>query len=265
MSYIKKFWVIDNQSSISGKEISTMLPDGCLEIILVQGNGFQIKTTEAEFNCIEGVYLGGQLSGILNLKILPHTKLLLLKINPWISPLITNFPIGELTNNVIPFSEINKPLAQKFHAQLASFVPEKIVEAFNKEIEKGSKFNKEAQILFRSCNSLVNYSQDFGQTKSTLLSDLRISSRTLENKFRHHIGLSPKQYANMTRLRRIIEYMIYDAENPSLTSISLDYGFFDQAHFTRSFKSYVGVPPTKLEIENYFIPNSMESFRYYTI
>lgn len=265
--YIKKVWVVENDSCLVNKGTNPMIPDGCLEIIIVQGNGINIRIKGSKFKCTEGVYLGGQLSGTVDLEVLPKTKIYFLKINSWISPLISNFPISEATNKVIPFSEINGSLARKLLPAQFSFNLERSIQIFNKEVERegSANSNKETKIMLKSCTSLVDYTQVFGQSKSNLLSELKISSKTLENKFKRYVGLSPKQYANTIRLRQIIENLNYGIADSSLLAVSLDYGFFDQAHFIRSFKSLMGVPPTKLSIEKFFIPNSNEQFRYYTI
>lgn len=262
--HIKKIWVVSNKSKSRSKKLNQMLPDGCLEIVFVQGQGFKLATLDDTFFCTEGIYLGGQLTEPINFEILPETTLFFIKIYPWTSSLLTSLPLSEVTNKVVLFSDINNSLTKKF--QLPQ--PLNIYEAaqiLNREMEIRAGLCKDSETLFRSCHRLTNYTTEFSQSKKKLLIDLKISSRTLEKKFNQFIGLSPKQYSQTVRFRNILEHLNYGKGDSSLVSISTEYGFFDQAHFIRSFKSVMGVPPTKLDMENYFIPNSNEQFRYYTI
>ncbi|WP_143960221.1 helix-turn-helix domain-containing protein [Litoribacter populi] len=264
--YIKKVWAIENASYLVSKATNKMIPDGCLEIILIKGQGACFTIKDLSFPCQEGVYLGGQLTASIDMEILPQSKLYFLKIYPWISPLITSFPISKTTNSITPFSEINSQLNLRLHPGPFDFNLERCVKIFEEEVEKQSPGkNIETNVMLKSCTSLLDYTREFSKSKKDLLLDLKISSRTLENRFNQYIGLSPKQFANTMRLRRVVEKLLYGTVDSSLSAISLDYGFFDQAHFIRSFKSIMGAPPTKLSMEKYFIPNSDEQFRFYTI
>lgn len=73
-----------------------------------------------------------------------------------------------------------------------------------------------------------------------LAASLHISLDPFEKRFRALVGSSPKHYANIIRLRTLIDrYPAY----PSLTEASLDAGYFDQAHFIRDFKRFTGQTP----------------------
>jgi transcriptional regulator GlxA family with amidase domain len=63
---------------------------------------------------------------------------------------------------------------------------------------------------------------------------LGIAQDPLEKRFRAMIGASPKQYAEILRLRRAIESYHSGA---SLTRASIEAGYFDQPHFNRDFRA----------------------------
>lgn len=74
---------------------------------------------------------------------------------------------------------------------------------------------------------------------------IKLSERTLNRKFIGAIGLPPKQYSSIIRLRRAIKCLT----NPdyAISSIAIDCGFADQAHMTREIKLYMGQTPTRLK------------------
>jgi len=74
----------------------------------------------------------------------------------------------------------------------------------------------------------------------TLAGNMAISLDPFEKRFRRVAGISAKQFADITRFRNLIDQ--YSASE-SLTSIALDSGYFDQAHFIKDFRSFTGQAP----------------------
>jgi len=71
-----------------------------------------------------------------------------------------------------------------------------------------------------------------------------LSSRQLRRKFNKYIGTTPKAFANVVRFQHILN------AKPSQQSLKenkiyYDVGFYDQAHFIKSFKTFYGVTPSK--------------------
>lgn len=76
----------------------------------------------------------------------------------------------------------------------------------------------------------------------TLLSNTGITERSLQRKFISSIGISPKHFSRITRFLRTCSF-IKEHRNRSLTQITLECGYYDQAHLIREFKTFAGVTP----------------------
>ena len=76
----------------------------------------------------------------------------------------------------------------------------------------------------------------------------KISSRSLQRKFIDGIGMSPKEYLQITRLNYALKLIQNPTEN-SLTRISYLSGYYDQSHFIRDIKKICGLPPGDLKKE----------------
>lgn len=79
----------------------------------------------------------------------------------------------------------------------------------------------------------------------TMEKRLGITSRHLERLFRAKVGLSPKELSKIIRLNHALQELQAHA-GTSLFSLSHAIGYYDQAHFSRDFKSIAGVAPSKL-------------------
>jgi len=70
-------------------------------------------------------------------------------------------------------------------------------------------------------------------------SAINVSSVTLRHLFRQKVGLSPKEFIRLNRIRKALKHT--NTEN--LTSLAYELGYFDQSHFIHEFKSCFGLTP----------------------
>lgn len=75
-----------------------------------------------------------------------------------------------------------------------------------------------------------------------VLTQMYMSERTFERKFKSQVGLNPKQFARIIQFQKSLNGL-NESNFKSLTEVGLDSGFSDQSHFIRTFKSYTGQTP----------------------
>lgn len=78
---------------------------------------------------------------------------------------------------------------------------------------------------------------------SQLAEELGAGQRQLERRFRHWLGLSPKQFSRLQRVAASRALVKAAPATPDLAGLALDAGYYDQAHFQREFRQVVGLTP----------------------
>jgi transcriptional regulator GlxA family with amidase domain len=68
-----------------------------------------------------------------------------------------------------------------------------------------------------------------------------LSQSALERRFRRIIGVSPKKFASLARLRRAARLQTTGAD---LTTVAHESGYFDQSHFIKEFRRATGSAPS---------------------
>lgn len=86
-----------------------------------------------------------------------------------------------------------------------------------------------------------------------LAQQLNVTERTLRNQFSANVGCTPKEYLQLVKLKKSVYNMRFSDQ--SLTDITYDSHYFDQAHFINSVKRITGKSPKKLRKE-------LPSFRF---
>lgn len=77
------------------------------------------------------------------------------------------------------------------------------------------------------------------------LSDIfSIGKRDIQRLFKTYVGVSPNVYIRLNKVKDA-KIKIANGEFESLTKLSMDSGYFDQAHFIRDFKSFMEETPKK--------------------
>jgi transcriptional regulator GlxA family with amidase domain len=78
---------------------------------------------------------------------------------------------------------------------------------------------------------------------SRLANSLGVSPRQMERRFIADVGISPREYRQ--RLRFVRAKWLVEHTDRSMTDIGLECGFNDGSYFSRSYKDYYGVRPSK--------------------
>jgi AraC-like DNA-binding protein len=82
---------------------------------------------------------------------------------------------------------------------------------------------------------------------SALAAETGWSDRHLRSRFREETGLTPKAAARVIRFdraRRQLQAQAISGQLPSLASLAVDHGYYDQAHLAREFRELAGCPPS---------------------
>lgn len=76
-----------------------------------------------------------------------------------------------------------------------------------------------------------------------LFENMNLGQRQLERQFSRWLGISPKQFSRLQRIRLARDLLKAPKHTESLTDLALQAGYYDQAHFIHEFKQVVGLTP----------------------
>ncbi len=88
-----------------------------------------------------------------------------------------------------------------------------------------------------------------------------LSPRQLQRRFAHEVGVAPKHYARLCRMAGVISAR--DASpGRTMTDLAHDFGFADQAHLTREFRSLSGRNPLDFFRASSAVPETTQDVRF---
>jgi AraC-like DNA-binding protein len=94
---------------------------------------------------------------------------------------------------------------------------------------------------WRRVQDLIHSQERGPLTVAEMAAHVRLRPAAFARAFKATTGQTPRQYVLSQRLERAREAL--RAASQTITGVAVDFGFFDQAHFTRHFKRRYGVTP----------------------
>ena len=152
----------------------------------------------------------------------------------------SGIPANEFFDQTIPSDNI-------FPAAPLNEVLQRLAEATNNKTRVGHMeafllqhiITNEQDILIDKAIQLIKQKNGSVRIKDLAVS-LHISQDPFEKRFRAQVGSTPKQYASIIRLKKLIDtFSTYS----SLTEAAYEAGYFDQSHFIKDFRLFTGQTP----------------------
>ncbi|TGL53509.1 AraC family transcriptional regulator [Leptospira meyeri] len=170
------------------------------------------------------------------------TEILIVKFQPWGAFSFFNMSMKELNEVGISGydlwnqSELNEMYAQLLETKDNHSKIDHVEKFLLKTIQKQTIDKRILEAI-----SQMNLSQ--GKIKiNEIASFVNLSMDTFEKKFREITGGTPKQVSSIIRMNSVIREI---PKYRSFTRLAYDFGYFDQSHFIREFKSFTGKTPTE--------------------
>ncbi|WP_109301217.1 helix-turn-helix transcriptional regulator [Aquimarina sp. AU474] len=219
-----------------------IIPDGCIEMTFNLKDKIKRYISEDDFLIHPNAMIMGQRTKSYFIEPLGNVDSFAICFYPYGFSNFVSTPMENLIDIETPiqclFGETPaKKLEQKIFQATSTQKRIEIIEIFlldrlnqNTTIENLVKITVDT-LLETNGNSSIN----------KILKDDLSKRRQLERNFRKQIGISPKQLGKVLRLQTALKMIINDKEN--LTNIAYESEYFDQAHFIKDFKEFIGTTP----------------------
>jgi AraC-like DNA-binding protein len=176
--------------------------------------------------------------------VVPAPSFVQLRFQPWAARGLFDVPLHELVDRIVPVDEIwgragselldaLAPLEGRSRALIAT-----LEGALLRRLDR-AKPAADAELVRHATHAL---DRGAGATASILVlaKRLGVGERALRESFREHVGISPKRYARIARIRRVVSRA---GGTAGWADLALEHGFYDQAHLNAEFRALLRVAP----------------------
>ncbi len=243
--FIRFYWYVAEEER-SNEQTKLILPDGCSELIFCWNKGYNRKDLQndnSNHSVVKSCFTG-QLNESIVATNFSKTGIIGVKFEPFSPFLFFGIPQHHFNNKIVNLSELGMKDCKELEHQLygKSFKQAKVIldKHFLNSIAACKDSENEILLLTNILKQIVTKE---GNLKVNDLSYLYgIHRRTIIRLFDKYIGLQPKRFINLIRFRIAFKSFrnIPDQSNSYLSN-----GFYDQSHFIKFFKYFIGTTPNK--------------------
>jgi AraC-like DNA-binding protein len=243
---VRVIWIYESSAADGTDEFQSIVPDGYPELLLHYGDRFSEIGTDGKLHQQPRLMFAGQISrplmlrsgasvGVIGIRFWPHAARALLQI-----------PMSELVDHRLDlatlWNNIAEPLLDEVWSAPNNVERVRVVENFLLRRLKNSVIAPPDAALAR-CVDLLD-SVDGKISVDALASAVNLSTRQIQRRFLHEIGIPPRLLASIFRFRRVFDLVEQSIDTHApWTDAALSAGYFDQAHMIRDFKRFAGQTP----------------------
>lgn len=211
----------------------------------------KVKLKDNNIHLPEGVYFCGQITQALSLNILSETKATMIQLFPW-TPAWFGISNAYLftdkicrANEVINFKELNFDVLIGLKNEIVCIYLAKIFSPLFRRSPNIELISKSIQLILDDRGNI---------TVASVARSMKCSERHLQKLFQSFIGINPKLFINIIKLREALDHIVYPNDKPeTMTRLALTNGYYDQPHFNNAFSSFVGKTPKKFDEKEFFL------------
>ncbi|MCK7554897.1 AraC family transcriptional regulator [Chitinophaga sedimenti] len=263
LPYIECFWTYGAPatSDLESQPVNYCVPLGTTELIIhLEEKPSHILNLHGEgWGKSYNAFFTGLFDYTDLWKASPGSTLFGVRMKPEAVELFFGLPAAKLFNQVTDADAI-LPVTQK--QWLRRFYEHRDAAALIRDMEpfflgKVADAGNERNYVVEGCR-LIRKQE--GVSIEDLSAQLYISRRQLERNFKQSIGISPKNYQQIIRFRRLYQYIRSAGGKPiKWAGLSYPLGYSDQAHMVRDCKKFSSLTPLRLAAPDNGVFQSLEA------
>ena len=218
--------------------VHRVLPDGCIDVVL----GFSGRADEPESAMAVGTMTRAL---VLDAGTSPEC-FVGVRFRPGKASAFLSVPASELTDLRVPIDELWRDAVEVRDALAVSADAVERVRALERVL--ASRVSPDAVAAHHDVDEAIRRIVEAGGSLgiTRLAPALGVTRQHLARRFAQLVGVSPKTFARVVRLGRVLDRAraVPAGEGINWSALALELGFYDQAHLVDEFRELTGVTPT---------------------
>lgn len=232
--------------SVLGKEegevVHRRLPDGTLDLVFNLGAVVSLSRDDVQFTDMPAVSLTGLYPDRSFLRYQAAVHLVGVVFQPGTAHLFINDSLAYIKASTLDAADVFGHDVYSLLEQLRELPDEVSRHQYLERFLHGIVLRKQAYHQENILQAVQQIQQSYGNLDiATLHKDNLMSERNFRRKFTDCVGMNPKQYANIIRIKAFSKQ--YESTRAGYKQVLYQLGYTDPSHFNKDFQKIVGTTP----------------------
>ncbi|WP_425245021.1 helix-turn-helix domain-containing protein [Streptomyces sp. NEAU-NA10] len=161
-----------------------------------------------------------------------------LRLGPGAARPLLGVPAMDLVGRVLPLRELPSATARQLARDLVDLEQDELATHLAATLPSPAAPSRD-RLLRAAVAALSTHRDRTSAPVKEVARELAVSERQLRNLFAEGVGVSPKHYARIHRVRHVLAH----ATTAPWAELAAATGYYDQSHMTADFRTLMGVPP----------------------
>lgn len=244
-NYIRYCWQLENKTKSTLPRSFSVITDGCPGLIVQRAKSGVLYQGDKQ---LPTMMLYGQSTRHTQLHLPDTVSLLGICFQPNALKTVFGLDAHGLTDSCLDAQDLNRNRETYLLNRLLHASPANSFDLlFAYVMELVQRKNQAADpLVVQALTQMVGQGGNISLKK--LQDTLRVSERSLERRFKQHVGISPKLFTRICQFQTSLN-QLKNKNYDKLSDIAFDGGYADQSHFTRTFKAFAGVLPEQFHTQ----------------
>lgn len=240
--FVKCIWSMESDRPVYDAPRERILPDSCVELVVHFHDPWRSHFANGATELQPRSFLAGQMRKFLEIEPAGRTGLVAVRFHARGAYRFFSTPLSAVAAALVELEEVWGKRAGEWTEQIGlaggmagrvRIVETALREAL-REKDRSDRAVDQCLHLIEAAGGQVRVAQ--------LATELGLCTRQLTRRFENAVGVSPKQFARVSRFLQGVR-SLRAGRDRSLTDTALDCGYFDQAHFNHEFREFAGMTP----------------------
>lgn len=238
--HVQCLWVLRDETP--GDEVQVIYPDGCCELLAELGVPLRFHGADGQVRSDQPFCFAAQQLGPIRLQAAGPVLCIGVRLMPASSALVAGARLPGLRDHAPDLFTLDAPFAARFRDAMQAHVATQSPEPLWRLLRERCAGFAADTLIERAVAMLDAVDGDLRIAE--LARRLGVGLRTLQPRFLAAVGMTPKEYARVRRLRALLHTL--DAEAADIADAAARHGYSDQAHATHDLLSWTGITPARL-------------------
>ena len=246
-SLVDRLYFIEGRADELGAE--PIPPDGHTEIIVHAGEPFVEIGDDGSARVQDRVLLAGQVTRAVRVAPRGSARMIGARLRPDAARRMTGVPQHELTDTIASLGQIDRALARTLADDVATReTADDMAAALDRALVQSASASQDRSPVHAAL--ALTFDRGGLVRVSELAARSGVGARQLERLFHDHVGLSPKLFLRIIRFQHVLSSVRDGHGDTAWAAVAARHGFYDQSHFIRDFKTFVGAAPGAWRVDD---------------